>query len=163
MYIQKQKPPPTICRWGFSFFSSSCCPAQGLWHFNSPITDWGFPGGSDGKESACNAGYPGSVSGEDPLEKGMATHCSIRAWRIPLQDSCLQNSMDRGNWWTPRGSQTVQQDWATNTFFHHGWNLALSSWPSPLRAQSPNHCLPIYSFIKLRNGDFQTEGGLGPA
>jgi len=33
----------------------------------------GFPGGSDGKESACNAGDPSSIPGlEDPLEKGMA-------------------------------------------------------------------------------------------
>jgi len=24
---------------------------------------WGFPGGSDGKESACNAGDPGSIPG----------------------------------------------------------------------------------------------------
>ena len=44
----------------------------------------GFPGGSDGKESACNAGDPGSIPGqEDPLEKGMSTHSSILAWRIP--------------------------------------------------------------------------------
>ena len=43
-----------------------------------------FPGGSDSKESACNAGDPGSIPGwEDPLEKGMATHSSILAWRIP--------------------------------------------------------------------------------
>jgi len=41
-------------------------------------------GGSDGKESACNAGDPGLILGwEDPLEKGMATHFSILAWRIP--------------------------------------------------------------------------------
>ena len=40
----------------------------------------GFPGGSDGKESACNVGDPGW---EDPLEKGMAIHSSILAWRIP--------------------------------------------------------------------------------
>ena len=40
--------------------------------------------GSDGKESACNAGDPGSMlSWEDPLEKEMATHSSILAWRIP--------------------------------------------------------------------------------
>ena len=40
--------------------------------------------GSDGKESASNAGDPGSIlSQEDPLEKGMATHSSILAWRIP--------------------------------------------------------------------------------
>ena len=52
----------------------------------------GFPGGSDGKESTCNAGNPGKIQGrspgegrsrEDPLEKGMATHSSILAWRIP--------------------------------------------------------------------------------
>ena len=40
-------------------------------------------GGSDGKESACNAGDLGqSLSREEPLEKGMATHSSILAWRI---------------------------------------------------------------------------------
>ena len=43
----------------------------------------GFPGGSDGKESACNVGDLGSILGwEDSLEKGMATHSSILAWRI---------------------------------------------------------------------------------
>ena len=43
----------------------------------------GFPGDSDGKESACSAGDLGSFLGrEDPLEKGMATHSSILAWRI---------------------------------------------------------------------------------
>ena len=40
--------------------------------------------GSDGKESACNAGHLGSIAGsENPLEKGLATHSSILAWRIP--------------------------------------------------------------------------------
>ena len=44
----------------------------------------GFSGGSGDKASACNAGDPGSIPGwEDPLEKGMATHSSILAWRIP--------------------------------------------------------------------------------
>ena len=44
----------------------------------------GFPGGSDGKESACNAGDLGSVLGlGKPLEKGMATHSSIPTWKIP--------------------------------------------------------------------------------
>ena len=43
-----------------------------------------FPGDSDGKESACNAGDLGSSLGwQDPLEKGMATHSSILALRIP--------------------------------------------------------------------------------
>ena len=44
----------------------------------------GFPGGSDGKESACNVGDLGLIPGsEDPLEKGMATNTSILAWEIP--------------------------------------------------------------------------------
>ena len=43
-----------------------------------------IPGGSDGKESACNAGDGvQSLGGEDPLEKGIATHFSILARRIP--------------------------------------------------------------------------------
>ena len=38
----------------------------------------GFPGGSDGKESPCNAGDLGqSLSWEDPLDEGMATLSSI--------------------------------------------------------------------------------------
>ena len=51
----------------------------------------GFPGDSDGKESACKAGDPGSnpVSGEFPGEGN----------GYPLQYSFLENSMDRGAWW----------------------------------------------------------------
>ena len=43
----------------------------------------GFPGDSESKESACNAGDAGSSLGrEEPLEKGMATHSSMLARRI---------------------------------------------------------------------------------
>ena len=50
----------------------------------------GFPGGSVGKEAACNAGDAGSipVSGRSPGEE----HGS------PLQYSCLENPLDRGAW-----------------------------------------------------------------
>ena len=48
----------------------------------SPIS-MSLTNGSDGKESACNAGDPGSIlSWEDPL-KETATQSSILAWRIP--------------------------------------------------------------------------------
>ena len=51
---------------------------------------WGFPGSSDNKESACNAGdlvlIPGS--GRFPGE-GMATHSSILAWRIPWTEATV--------------------------------------------------------------------------
>ena len=44
----------------------------------------GFPGGSDGKEAACNVGDLGSIPRlGKPLEEGMATHSSVLAWRIP--------------------------------------------------------------------------------
>ena len=43
----------------------------------------GLSYGSDGKDSACIAEDSGSIPGlEDPLEKEMATHSSILAWRI---------------------------------------------------------------------------------
>ena len=50
----------------------------------------GFPGGSDGQESASTAGDPGLIpgSGEFPGEGNSN----------PLQYSCLGNSMDRGAW-----------------------------------------------------------------
>ena len=44
---------------------------------------WGFPGGSDGKASAMLETLVHSLGREDPLEKEMATHSSILAWRIP--------------------------------------------------------------------------------
>ena len=52
---------------------------------------WGFPGGSDGKESACNVGDLGLIPGSGrSAGEGNAN---------PLQYSCLGNSMDRGAWW----------------------------------------------------------------
>ena len=43
-----------------------------------------FPGGSVGKEAACNAGdWVQFLDQEDPLEKEMATHSSILSWEIP--------------------------------------------------------------------------------
>ena len=46
-----------------------------------------FPGGSDGKESACNEGDTvQSLGAEDTLEKRMATHSSILAWRIAWRE-----------------------------------------------------------------------------
>ena len=57
-------------------------------HFHSPDLGSGFPGGSAGKESACDVGDLGSIPGlgRSPGE----------GHGNPLQDSCLQNSMDRG-------------------------------------------------------------------
>ena len=53
--------------------------------FNSSKWSMGFHGGSDGKESACNAGDLGSIprSGRFPGGEGMTTHSNILAWKIP--------------------------------------------------------------------------------
>ena len=61
-----------------------------------------------GKEYACSAGDPSSIpgSGRSP-EKGMATHSSILAWRMPWTEELdgLQSM----------GSQSVRHDWMINT------------------------------------------------
>ena len=51
----------------------------------------GFPGGSDSKESACNAGDPSSISGSERFPGDVNGD--------PLQYSCLENPTDRGAWW----------------------------------------------------------------
>ena len=61
-----------------------------FFNFMEEILRLGFPGDSDGKESACNAGDLGSIpgSGRSPGEGN----------GYPLQYSCLENPMDRGPW-----------------------------------------------------------------
>ena len=60
-----------------------------------------FPGGSEVKASACNAGDPGSIpgSGRSPGEGN----------GNPLQYSCLENPMDGGAWWAtvPRVAKSL--------------------------------------------------------
>ena len=67
---------------------------------------YGFSSGSDGKESACNAGDAASIPGlgRSPGEGNGS----------PLQYSCLENPMDRGAWQaTVHGVSIVGQDLAT--------------------------------------------------
>ena len=49
-----------------------------------------FPGDSEGKESACNAGDPGLITGSGISPGGGNGN--------PLQYSCLENPMDKGAW-----------------------------------------------------------------
>ena len=61
----------------------------------------GFPGGSDSKESACNAGDPGSIprSGRSP-QGGNGN---------PLQYLCLENPMDTAAHWVTVHGVTKSQ------------------------------------------------------
>ena len=63
---------------------------QALAHFGLNKQKLSFPGGSDRKESACNAGDLGSVPGLARSPGGGNGN--------PLQYSCLENPMDREAW-----------------------------------------------------------------
>ena len=71
----------------------------------------GFPSGSAGEESSCNAGDTGdagSIPGlEDPLEEEMATHSNILAWKISW-------TKEPGRLWS-MGLQRVGHNWACGT------------------------------------------------
>ena len=62
-----------------------------------------FSRGLDGKEYACNAGGPGSIPGlgRSPGE----------GHGYPFQNSCLENSMDRGAWWATVQRIAMNQTW----------------------------------------------------
>ena len=55
------------------------------------VTEKGFPGGSDDKETVCNAGDPGSTP--------RLGRSSGEGNGYPPQYSCLENPMNRGDWW----------------------------------------------------------------
>ena len=62
-----------------------------------------FPGGSDGKESACSAGDTGLILGlgRSPGEGNGS----------PLQYAYLENPMDRGAWWATGHGVTKTRTW----------------------------------------------------
>ena len=91
-----------------------------------------------------------SLGQEDPLEKGMATHSSILAWRIPWsEEPCGLQSM---------GLQRVRQNWAANMYYPSfsikvspGRNLRWLCDSSPLfsfiHKLSPVY--PVFQYIKI--------------
>ena len=86
----------------------------------------GFPGSSDGNESACNAGDPGSIpgSGRSPGE----------GYGNPLQYSCLGNSMDREVWWVT--VHRVTKSWTQLSDSHLHFQRRLQRVPRPFPAFS---------------------------
>ena len=70
----------------------------------------GFPGGSDGKESACHAGDLGLIPG---LGKSPG-----KGHGYLLQYSCLENAMDRGAWQATVHGVTKSWTWLSDFHFH---------------------------------------------
>ena len=83
------------------------------WFTEKTLTDipnkvLGFPGGSDGKEFACNAGSPGLIPGSGRyLGEGNG---------YPLWYSFLENSMDRGVWWATVHGGHKESDMSEHTY-----------------------------------------------
>ena len=95
-----------------------------------------FPGGSDNKESACNAGHSGLIPelGRS-LEKGMATHSRILAWGVPWpEEPDRLQSM---------GSQRVRYDWASDIYTQPHFFLI----PHPIIYHPQCHSLTLYFLI----------------
>ena len=94
------------------------------------------PDGSNGKESACNEGDLGLISGLG-WSPGVGNG-------NPLQDSCLENPMDRGAWWaTVHGVAKIQtqlRNWTTTMINSVCVWIPIPQFISPL---FPSHCLYI--------------------
>ena len=101
--------------------------------FFIPVGSFGFPGSSDGKASACNAGNPGSIPGlgRSPGEgKG-----------YPLQCSGLENSIDC----IVHEVQRVGHDWVTSLSLEKG-SLNKWNWGTWLSLSKINYdgALPVH-------------------
>ena len=94
---------PTPVFWPGKFYKLYSPPVAKNWtrlsdfHFHFQV----FPGGWDGKESAWNAGDPGS--GRSPGE-----------WNGNSLYSCLRNPMGIGAWWTTVRGVAMSQTWLSN-------------------------------------------------
>ena len=73
-----------------------------LFLFNDKV----LPGGSEGKESTCNAGDPGWIPGSVRFPGGENGN--------PLQYSCLENPEARGGWGATVHRSTKSQTWLSN-------------------------------------------------
>ena len=89
--IMKDREPGTLQSMGLQTVRDNLVAEQQQQSILSfPFILWGFPNGSDGKVSACNAGDLGSIPGlgRSPGEGN----------GNPLQYSCLENPTDGGAW-----------------------------------------------------------------
>ena len=100
--------------------SQSCrgSPGFNITKVTLPVKE-GVPGGSDGKESACSVGDPGSIPewGRSPGEGN----------GYPLQYSCLDNPRDRGAWRAP-GQGVVLNNRIQLSDFHFHFSLLVAQW-----------------------------------
>ena len=105
---------------------------------------WGFPAGSDGKESACNMGDLGSIPG--------LGRSAGEGNGYPLQYSDLEISMDCGAWWAAAmGSQSQTRQ--SNFHFRHVRIRTILCLPSSLYAFNFLFCLIILASWGRKESD----------
>ena len=93
-----------------------------------------FPGGSEGKASACNAGDLGSIPGSGRSPGGGNGN--------PLQYSCRENPMDRGAWWAT--VHRIPKSWTQlKRCSMHPWEKSDSS------DHFPNICSQIIPLVLM--------------
>ena len=98
------------------------------------------PGGSDGKESACNAQDPGSIPGLG-RSPGEENDC-------PLQYSCLENSMDRGTWRATVHGVTKSWTWQLTHGYTSSRHLPSYNPTESRKKEEPHQILATLLLIK---------------
>ena len=110
------------------------------WNFIDVLICLDFPGGSDSKASAYNAGDPGSIPG--------LGRSSGKGNGNPLQHSCLENPMDGGAW--------VRHDWVTSLLHFNMFkyfilmdniNVLLYIWLWPRQCHSLNNLSALHHLV----------------
>ena len=104
----------------------------------------GFPGGSDGKEFACNAEDLGSIPGtggspEEGNSNPLPSQCG-EGNGTPLQYSCLENPMDRGAWKAAVHGVAESRTWLSDfpfTFHCHALEKEMATHSSVLAWRIP--------------------------
>ena len=91
------------------FLSDSSGNGFRVWPLSMIMFASGFPGGSDGKESACNAGVLALIPGLGRFPGGGNGY--------PLQYSCLESPMDRGAWRAAIHGVTKSCTWLSNFLY----------------------------------------------
>ena len=112
-----------------------------------------FPGGSDSKDSACNAGDPDSIPGLGRFPGEGSGH--------PLWYSCLENSMDREFWqviYSPRGLSPVSsaeynyQTWIKcMDYIFKDWEVKSHTWIEK-KNKNENTVAWVVSFLCFSSG-----------
>ena len=114
-----------------------------LFTVRQPISQ-GFPGGPDGKESACNAGNPGLMPGlQRSLGEGNGN---------ALLYSCLEYFMGRGAWWATVHGFTKSQTWLSKWQFHFHSSQPLSTPSTPSSQLQAWACDPsLFNQVQATN------------